>query len=81
MFHEDLYSAERKMQMRVAEELRQAEGRRLARLARPDVEECTAGRVRELLGRLGGLMVAAGRKIEELASSRSVPLGSETASR
>jgi hypothetical protein len=69
----DIYTAERDMQMRVAQELRGAEVRRLARQARPGQHLAISHRARWLLCELGLRLVAAGARLEAYSTPQYKP--------
>jgi hypothetical protein len=77
MSFDDFFLAERTMQMRVDEELSQADGQRLVRLARPRHRPWLFRQGRLVLCELGYLLVVLGARLEEYGLPPSQPLKGE----
>jgi hypothetical protein len=73
----DPYLAQREMEMRVGAELRQAEARGLANLARSAQRPSLSGRCRWLLCDLGYVLVVLGARLEAYALPPYRPLNGE----
>jgi hypothetical protein len=71
MFFPNPYLAERIMEMRVAEALRQAEIRRLLHAAGVDTRGWASRQACWLLARLGRLLVALGHRLQQYGSPQA----------
>jgi hypothetical protein len=78
MVGDDLYSMERSMDMRVRQELRQAEASRLGKLARAQNQGAVSGWVRGLACEVGYLLVALGARLEQYGLPEPLSLRGQT---